>query len=565
MTSEVERRPAPVATAITAPSLRSRIYGFGSIYGKSMRDSRRAVLAIAILLGLLLIGVSFAIVQEFNTPASRQQLVAVVAAVPAILAGLAGKAVNVGTLGGYLQYKYGSFFPIIVSLWAILALSGTLATEARRGSMEFVAATATSRRRIALEKLSAHLTGQAIVALVVFVALFIVGRSVNGLPGDEISVQMAAGYAIWLFLLGIAAGAVAFALAPFVGRGSAAGVAGAVMFGGFIFNGYQAAIPTIAPLANLTWFGWTANHIPLAGQFDWVSLVPVTVVAVVLFVVGVEAFARREIGATSPIPTPSLPRALVGLQGPTGRASGQNLPTSLAWGIGIGLFGLAIAGSGKSFIDELGKATDFVKLLNQVFPGFDIRSVGGFLQLLYVEFGLILAGLAAATLVGVWAGDETSGRLEFLLATPLSRARWVVSGGVAILIGIVVVTAVAALGIAVGAVISGGDIVQPVVGSLVLALYAAALAGIGVAIGGVFGAGYAAPAVAIITVLTWFLDILAPAFKLPDAVHALALTSHYGFTMLGQWDPVGIVASLVLAVGGVALGAWGFQRRDLRS
>jgi hypothetical protein len=140
----------------------------------------------------------------------------------------------------------------------------------------------------------------------------------------------------------------------------------------------------------------------------------------------------------------------------------------------------------------------------------------------------------------------------------------VISGGVAILIGIVVVTAVAALGIAVGAVIAGGDIVQPVVGSLVLALYAAALAGVGVAIGGVFGTGYAAPAVAIITILTWFLDILAPAFKLPDAVHALALTSHYGFTMLGQWDPVGIVASAVLAVGGVLLGAWGFRRRDLR-
>ncbi len=70
-----------------------------------------------------------------------------------------------------------------------------------------------------------------------------------------------------------------------------------------------------------------------------------------------------------------------------------------------------------------------MKLLNQVFPGFDIRSVGGFLQLLFVEFGLILAGLAAATLVAVWASDETSGRLEFLLATPLSRSRWVTSGG----------------------------------------------------------------------------------------------------------------------------------------
>ena len=29
--------------------------------------------------------------------------------------------------------------------------------------------------------------------------------------------------------------------------------------------------------------------------------------------------------------------------------------------------------------------------------------------------------------------------------------------------------------------------------------------------------------------------------------------------MLGQWDPVGIVASLVLAVGGLILGAWGFR------
>ncbi|HEY7132827.1 MAG TPA: hypothetical protein VH440_11280 [Candidatus Limnocylindrales bacterium] len=564
MTSEVSRRPAPVAPTITGPSFISRIYGFGSIFGKTMRDSRRVVIGLSIVLGLLLFGVSYAIVSEFNTPASRQQLVAVVAAVPAILAGLAGKAVNVGSLGGYLQYKYGSFFPIIVSLWAILALSATLATEARRGSLEFVAATARARRGIALQKLSAHLTGQAIVALVVFGSLVLVGRSVNGLPGDEITAEMAAGYAIWLFLLGIVSGAVAFALAPFVGRGSAAGVAGAVMFGGFIVNGYQAAIPTLAPLANLTWFGWTSNHIPLAGQFDWVTLVPVALVAIVLFVVGVEAFARRDIGATSPIPTPSLPRALAGLQGPSGRAIGQNLPASIAWGIGIGVFGLAIAGSGRSFIEELSKATDFVKLLNQVFPGFDISSVGGFLQLLFVEFGMILAGLAAATLVAIWASDETSGRLEFLLATPLSRARWVRSGGVAVLVGAAVVTIVAMIGVGVGAVIAGSEIVTPVTGTIVLGLYAAALGGIGIAVGGLFGTSYAGPFVALFTIVTWFVGIIGPALKLPDAVQQLALTQHYGFTMLGQWDWVGVVASIVLAVGGIALGAWGFRRRDLR-
>jgi ABC-2 type transport system permease protein len=565
MTSEVGRRPSPAAPTISGISLLSRIYGFGSVFGKTLRDSRRAILVVGGLLGVTLIGVSNAIASQFATPASRQELVDIVNAVPPILQGLAGKPVNVGTLGGYLQYKYGAFFPLIASLWAILALSATLAAEARRGSLEFVAATAMTRRRIALEKLFGHLAGMAIAVVVIFLSLVLVGRTVQGLPGDEISLQAAAGYAIWLGLLAIASGSVAFALAPFIGRGSAAGVAGAFMFGGFIINGYQAAIPALAPLANLSWFGWTSNNIPLAGVYDWPSLLPVALVSIVLLVVGVEAFARRDIGATSPLPSPSLPRALVGLRGPTGRAVGQNLPSALAWGLGLGLFGLAIAGSGKSFIEELANSPDFVRLLSSVFPGFDIGSVGGFLQLLYVEFGFILVGLAVATLVSVWASDETSGRLEFLLATPLSRLRWLTSGWTAILVGVVVITLIAALGIGLGAVIAGSDLATPVTGSLVLGLYAAALAGIGVAIGGVFGTSYAGPAVAVITVVSWFVDVLGPALGLPEPLRTFALTGHYGFTMLGQWDVVGIVASVLLAIVGVAIGAWGFRRRDLRS
>jgi hypothetical protein len=50
-----------------------------------------------------------------------------------------------------------------------------------------------------------------------------------------------------------------------------------------------------------------------------------------------------------------------------------------------------------------------------------------------------------------------------------------------------------------------------------------------------------------------------------DGVRQLAITSHYGQPMVGVWDPVGIVVSLVHAVGGVAIGEWGFARRDLRT
>ncbi len=65
------------------------------------------------------------------------------------------------------------------------------------------------------------------------------------------------------------------------------------------------------------------------------------------------------------------------------------------------------------------------------------------------------------------------------------------------------------------------------------------------------------------TIRTLLVAIIGPALKLPEVVQDLALSAHYGLPMVGQWEVAGIVASLVLAIGGVAIGAWGFTRRDL--
>jgi ABC-2 type transport system permease protein len=206
-----------------------------------------------------------------------------------------------------------------------------------------------------------------------------------------------------------------------------------------------------------------------------------------------------------------------------------------------------------------------MELISSVFPGVDLATAGGFLQLVFVEFGLILAGLAAATLVGSWASDETSGRIEMLLATPLARARWALGGGVAVLAGIVVLTGLTAVGIALGTLSVGGELATPVAGTLALGLYAVGVAGVGLAVAGLFGARYAAPTVAGLTILTWLLDFLGPNLDLPDAVQQLALSSHMGLPMVGVWDVAGIVACVTLGVGGGVVGAWGFTRRDLRS
>ncbi len=548
-----------------APSLWSRIYGLGSVFAKTIRDSRRATIITAAVLALAFLGLGKAIVTQFDTPKSRAEMEALVAAVPPILQGLAGKAVHVGTLGGYFQYKYGTFFPFVLSVWSILALSGTLASEASRGSLEFIASTGRSRRQVALEKLSGHVLMVGLASLVAFVSIAIAGAAYPVLPGDEISVAQALGYAVWLGLMALAAGALAFAAAPFVGRGAAAGLSGFVVFAGFILNGYQQPVPQLAPYANLTWWGWTQDHIPLAGQFDWPSVAFVGVAVVVLGAVGVEAFARRDIGSSSMRFAPSMPRFLLGLSGPLARATAANLPAALWWGLGVGLFGLVFGGAAGPFVEQVNNSPDFVKLLETVFPGIDYASPGGFLQLLFVELGVIFAGLAAATFVGGWASDETSGRLEMLLATPLRRVRWATGGGIGSLVAVAIFVALSAAGIGIGVSTTGSEVFTPMAGSLILGVYAAALVGIGVAVGGVFGTRFAAPFVVVFVLVTWFVQFAGGLLKLPDFVMQLALTSHLGQTFVGVWDWGGVAASIALAIGGIAIGAWGFARRDLRS
>ena len=137
------------------------------------------------------------------------------------------------------------------------------------------------------------------------------------------------------------------------------------------------------------------------------------------------------------------------------------------------------------------------------------------------------------------------------------------SGGLGVYAVLAVLTAILALGIGAGAAIGGGDIVTPVVGTVVLGLYAAALAGIGLAVGGVLRSSFAGEIVAAIVILTFVIDLIAPALKLPDWVHQLALTAHMGQPMIGVWDPVGMVVCSVLAIGGLVLSGWGLRRRDI--
>src|ERR1035437_4297165 len=190
----------------------SRLYGLGSIYAKTLRDSRLAFLIAAGLLGGMMAAGCKAFGAAYPTAASRVDLANVINNIPPVLKGLYSSPVNVETLGGSLSWKSGPFFALIAGLWSIVALSGTLASEARRGSLDMVAAAPFGKRRIAFEKLAAHVTGM-VGAMVFLAVLTVVGSNAFGtLPGDALSVTAAVGFALWVGLIALVSGSVAWAL-----------------------------------------------------------------------------------------------------------------------------------------------------------------------------------------------------------------------------------------------------------------------------------------------------------------------------------------------------------------
>jgi ABC-2 type transport system permease protein len=543
---------------LTRTSALSRIYGFGSIYGKTMRDSRLAFIIAAGLLGGLALVMGSAISQVFPTPESRLEVDKLIGGMPASMVNFFGKPVELGTLGGYLTWKYGLVFVLATSLWSILGLSSTLAGEASRGSLDMVAVTPFGKRRIAIEKVAAHVTMLGL-ALAFMAAMLTVSSNTFGSAalGDQIAPISALGFALWLGFIALFFGGLAFALSPLLGRAGAAGVAGIALAVLWSVNGLD-----VGPLAVFSPFHWTENHVALTGNYDWPGLALVGVGALAFLVIGVELFSRRDLGITLGIGLPQLPAWILGVRGPMSRAFGDQLPRSLAWGLGLAVMGSMMASLAGSMSGQVAGDENLMRIIRTVFPNYDFTSAGGFLQL-FAELFLIAAGFAGATLVSKWASDETGGRLEEVLATPLTRVRWLVSGAIAAFLGVLVLTVVYALGVASGAA-SGGIAAGPaLLGSASLGLYAVALIGIGLGIGGVWRTSLAAEIVAVFVIATYLLDLLAPPLNLPDWVHQLALTAHFGQPMLGNWDPVGVGACIALAVGGTVVGAWGIRRRDI--
>lgn len=556
---------AAVARRIAEHGPLERFYGFGTVFAKGLRDSRWAVLGAGLGLGLLAFFTASQVAIQFPTAADRLGLVATSRELPAVLVGMLGDPINVDRLGGFLSWRVTNFLPIILGLWSVLALSGTLASEARRGSLDFLGVTPLSRVRIAVSKVGVHLAGLAIAALLLTVLTWLSGTVWARLPGDDIGLLDSLSHFGGLTLAALVPGALAFSLAPALGRTAAAGLGVVALFAAYIINSYASLVPALDAIRGASWFGWTAGHRPLAGVSDSIPVVVVGILAGALLVAGVLAFVRRDVGGAVNLPSFRLSERGLGLRGPGGRSFAGRIPASVLWGLGIGLYGLIIASSTRTFSDALLQIPGIQRMVEQFYPDLDFTSSAAFLQLAFMGFGLLMLGLAAVVLVSGWTSDERERRLDMVLSVPLDRREWALRSGFGALAALAVMTIIVALLLAAGAALDGSSPGGPFVGGVVAGIYAAAVAGVGIAVAGLVSPTAGVGAASTLVVGSYLLDFIGSALRLPAIVLDLALTRHLGRPMLGEFDAIGIAACLALAVGGVVVGAWGLGRRDLVS
>ena len=564
MSTATQAAAAGRSVALPAPGVGARLFGLGSIFGKTFRDSRRAALIVGIVMVLILLATAASLAAEFDTEAKRLAIAAQLGSLPAIFQGMLGDMISIEHLGGFLSWRTINFFPIILGIWTIVAMAGLLAGELARGSMDLLATTPRTRVRIALQKLGGYL-----LALAVAVALFAIGTygslaAFGTLPGDQVGFDAVLGHAAWLYVMALVPGALAFAVAPFLGRGGGLAVAGVTLFASFIVSGYSSTVSALEPLRPLSYFAITADHRPLAGVSDWPAVAAIAAQALVFLVVGVVGFVRRDllVPTGGAIRVPTLP---IFLSGPFTRALGERMPASVFWGGALAVFGVIIGMSVDEFVKTLSAIPEIVELIQRVFPDADILSAGGFLQLAFFSEAILFVSIATATLVGGWASDEGDRRLELLLSVPITRVGWAVRSSLAVMAGIAIVTAIMVVGVLAGTATQAAsrDLLALGAGVSVLGLYAMAIAGIGLAVGGLIRPSLAAP-VALIVALAFFLwDLIGSIAGFSDEVLDLALQRHLGQPILGQYDWPGMAACAALAIGGIVLCAIGMRRRDI--
>ncbi|UYQ63461.1 ABC transporter permease [Streptomyces peucetius] len=456
--------------------------------------------------------------------------------------------------GAMLGHQMLGFMAVMVALMSVLIVARHTRDEEETGRAELVRSAAVGRHA----HLAAALTVAAVanVVLALLLAVGLGGLGIDGIDGGGSLLYGFAHAAVGLTFAAVAA----VTLQITAHTRGASGMALAVIGIAYVLRaagdaGGNDALSWLSPI------GWAQRTYAYVDN-RWWPLLLCLLLAGLCAAAGFVLSTRRDVGAGLRASRLGSPVASDALSRPLGFA--LRLHRGMLIGFGAGLFLM-----GAMYGSILGDAEDMLKNIDQIQEA--LEEIGGATMAeSFASMVMIIIAVVASVYVVMAAlrprSEETGGRAEPLLATGLSRTRWVGSHLAVAMTGGTALLVLAGLGFGLSGAASASD------GGLFLALLGAALAyapalwvtvGVAVVLFGWFPR--ASAAAWIVPVYAFVVGYLGRLLQFPAWMNNISPFGHVPQLPAAEmsWTPMAVLT--LLAAGLVWVGLEGFRSRDLET
>ena len=460
---------------------------------------------------------------------------------------MAGPARALNTIGGQVTWQASAFGAVAAGLMSMFLVVRHTRAEEENGRDELLRAAAIGRQATT-----------AATVVVAVVANVLVGTLVTlSLVAFPLAVADSVALGVGLAAVGLVFTGTALLAAQLTSSARAAyGLAGVVIGTAYVLR----AIGDVgAPV--LTWLspiGWYQGMHAFSGV-RWWPLLLLAVLAAAAVTVALAVFVRRDHGSGVVADRPGPGRAEGALGTPLGLA--WRLQRGAVWGWGAGLFltGLSYGSLGTDVGGLLGDSATS----QEVFIPSGMSLVDGFYATSILMLALMSSGFAITSALRP-RHDEHDGRLEVLLATGLSRTRWLLTQVVLTAVASAFVLLLGGLGLGIGYAVTaddGGAVGRYLLATLPHVAPVLVLAGLTTTVYGVRARWASMSWLGL--VLAVVVLLFGTVFRIPEWLqdlspfHHLALVPAEDF----RWPPLLALAAIAVAL--TATGIAAFTRRDV--
>jgi ABC-2 type transport system permease protein len=525
-----------------------RLAGTSGLARLLLRRDRVRIAVWVLAMTALTYGSGSAMGTTFPTQASIDAYAGSVATSPSVVF-LAGPPVALDTLAGIVLNKVSFLGLVGVCLMCVLQVVRHTRAEEEDGRAELVRAAVVGRD-----------AAVAATMLVTGAAAVLVGLGQTlATAAAEVPLADALLYGASVTALGLVFAGIALCTAQVFTHARGATGAALALFGvAYVVRG--AGDVQENGLVWLSPIGWSqVTHATGADATWWPLLVPVVFVGL-LVGLAVWVQGRRDVGAGLVAARPGPAVAGRSLSGPFGLALRTQRGSLIGWAVGLFMLG-AVYGSLTQGVEDLARSNP---TLEEFFRTAGHGSlVDSFLSTMLLVLALLAAAYGVSSALRL-ASEESSGRLEPLLATGLSRRHWMLGTLAATLLGSTVVLLAAGLGLGATYALSSSSFPElPRVAGLQMVYLPAVLVPAGlVALMHGWRPAWAKVVWAVLAV--WF--VLGYLGGLLHAPAWLVRTSPFSRTPAVPADALSLAAPLVIAVVVALLTALGvllLRRRDI--